>query len=146
MIIYLGSGKTGDSFAKFRFLVRYPRSVKECFNGKSIEGFLLFQLPHLKIFQNSASPIHKYPKPGFQISVTRSEIGNPGFGFQSKTRNSDFRDLINLYPSFCFFLAKVEFYIRLTLCKEIFFLIIIFKNYIKLIDGSQYDNNKIFKL
>ena len=108
--------------------------------------FFVFQLPHLKIFQNSASPIHKYPKPGFQISVTRSEIGNPGFGFQSKTRNSDFRDLISLYPSFCFFLAKVEFYIRLTLCKEIFFLIIIFKNYIKLIDGSQYDNNKIFKL
>lgn len=128
------------------FRLDTPDQSKSVLMASRSRFFFVFQLPHLKIFQNSASPIHKYPKPGFQISVTRSEIGNPGFGFQSKTRNSDFRDLINLYPSFCFFLAKVEFYIRLTLCKEIFFLIIIFKNYIKLIDGSQYDNNKIFKL
>ena len=128
------------------FRLDTPDQSKSVLMASRSRVFFVFQLPHLKIFQNSASPIHKYPKPGFQISVTRSEIGNPGFGFQSKTRNSDFRDLINLYPSFCFFLAKVEFYIRLTLCKEIFFLIIIFKNYIKLIDGSQYDNNKIFKL
>ena len=128
------------------FRLDTPDQSKSVLMASRSRVFFVFQLPHLKIFQNSASPIHKYPKPGFQISVTRSEIGNPGFGFQSKTRNSDFRDLISLYPSFCFFLAKVEFYIRLTLCKEIFFLIIIFKNYIKLIDGSQYDNNKIFKL
>ena len=128
------------------FRLDTPDQSKSVLMASRSRVFFVFQLPHLKIFQNSASPIHKYPKPGFQISVTRSEIGNPGFGFQSKTRNSDFRDLINLYPSFCFFLAKVEFYIRLTLCKEIFFLIMIFKNYIKLIDGSQYDNNKIFKL
>ena len=128
------------------FRLDTPDQSKSVLMASRSRFFFVLQLKHLKIFQNSASPIHKYPKPGFQISVTRSEIGNPGFGFQSKTRNSDFRDLINLYPSFCFFLAKVEFYIRLTLCKEIFFLIIIFKNYIKLIDGSQYDNNKIFKL
>ena len=128
------------------FRLDTPDQSKSVLMASRSRVFFVFQLPHLKIFQNSASPIHKYPKPGFQISVTRSEIGNPGFGFQSKTRNSDCRDLISLYPSFCFFLAKVEFYIRLTLCKEIFFLIIIFKNYIKLIDGSQYDNNKIFKL
>ena len=128
------------------FRLDTPDQSKSVLMASRSRVFFVFQLTHLKIFQNSASPIHKYPKPGFQISVTRSEIGNPGFGFQSKTRNSDFRDLINLYPSFCFFLAKVEFYIRLTLCKEIFFLIMIFKNYIKLIDGSQYDNNKIFKL
>ena len=128
------------------FRLDTPDQSKSVLMASRSRFFFVLQLKHLKIFQNSASPIHKYPKPGFQISVTRSEIGNPGFGFQSKTRNSDFRDLINLYPSFCFFLAKVEFYIRLTLCKEIFFLIMIFKNYIKLIDGSQYDNNKIFKL
>ena len=99
MIIYLGSGKTRDCFAKFRFSVRYPWSVKECFNGKSIEVFLRFIAETFENFskfcitnpQISQTWVSDF---GYPIRNWKSRfwipVQNPKLGFQRPDKSLSF--------------------------------------------------------